>query len=133
MKRFFSRDAVIIFCVALFMFGWIWLSGSIFGKTSRSTMEREAKEEAMEERYREGVSEAQEHIASLVEVEMWDVEFDVEDKYGILPEDAIRILEDYADGEPISKRELNNAIRAVSEYYSQSQDVINRIDDYWID
>lgn len=96
-------------------------------------MEQDAKEEAMEERYREGITEAQEHIASLVEEEIWHLEFDVEDKYGLYPEEAIRILENYADGEPVSTGELNTAIWAISEYYYESHEIYCGIDDYWID
>lgn len=96
-------------------------------------MERDAEREELEERYREGIADAQEHIDSLVEIEIWDLEFDIEDKYGIFPEDAIRILENYADGEPVTRTDLNKAIWAISQYYYDSLDIIYGIDDYWID
>ena len=97
------------------------------------TMERDAEIEALEEKYREGISEAQEHIASLVEVDMWDLEFDIKDKWGMYPASAIQILTDYADGEPVSKSEVNKAIWAIRQYYYGTYDIINDIDNYWID
>ena len=103
------------------------------GGRSNYAMERDAEIEAMEEKYREGVSEAQEHIAGLVNIEIDDLGFDIRDKYGVYPEEAIRTLENYADGEPITDSELNNAIWASSEYYYDSLDIIYGIDDYWID
>lgn len=96
-------------------------------------MERDAEVESKEDRYREGIAEAQEHIDSLVETELQDLEFDIEDKWGIFPETAIRVLENYADGEPVSNGDLNNAIWAVSEYYYDSLEIVHGIDDYWID
>ena len=96
-------------------------------------MERDAEKEAMEERYRKGITDAQEHIDSLVEVEIMDLEFDIKHKYGISPEDAIHLLEDYTDGEPVTRKDLNNAIWAISQYYYDSLEIISGIDDYWID
>ena len=103
------------------------------GGRSIYAMERDAEIEAMEEKYREGVSEAQEQIAGLVNIEIDDLGFDIRDKYGVYPKDAIRTLENYADGEPITDSELNNAIWAISEYYYDSLDIVYGIDDYWID
>jgi len=97
------------------------------------SMEREARSEALQEKYREGISTAQESISSLVEVELWDAENDIEEQYGVTPEDAVRILENYADGEPVSKKEVTAAIWAISSYYTKSQDILYGIDDYWID
>ena len=97
-------------------------------------MERDAKREALEVKYREGIAEAQEQIASLVEVEMWDLEFDIEDEYGIYPEEAMQILTNYADdADDISEDDLCTAIWAIRRYYYGSIDIVCGIDDYWID
>lgn len=103
------------------------------GGRSIYAMEREAEREALEERYREGISEAQEHIASLVEVEMWDLEFDIDDNWGMSAEEAVQTLTNYADGEPVPKSEVNKAIWAISQYYQGINEIANGIDDYWID
>ncbi len=103
------------------------------GGRSIYAMERDAEAEAMEEKYREGVSEAQEQIASLVETEMWDLEFDIGDKWGMTAEEAIQILTTYADGEPVSESKVNKAIWAISQYYRGVNEIANGIDDYWID
>lgn len=103
------------------------------GGRSIYAMEQDAEVEAMEERYREGILKAQEQIASLVEIELWDLEFDIDDDWGISPEEAIQILTNYADGEPISEAELNKAIWAIRKYYYGVNEIVNGIDDYWID
>lgn len=102
--------------------------------TGRSiyAMERDAEYEAKEKQYRDGIEEAQEQIESLVEIELQDLESEIKDKYGVYPEVAIRILENYADGEPVSQKDLCNAIWAVSQYYQDSLDVVHGIDGYWI-
>ena len=89
--------------------------------------------EAEEKRYHDGIEDAQKWIDSIVEMDIQDLEFDIEDKYGVSPEVAILILENYADGEPISQKDLCNAIWAVSQYFWDSRAVVNGIDDYWID
>lgn len=103
--------------------------------TGRSiyAMERDAEKEAMEEKYREGISAAQEEIANLIEIEMWDLDYDIEEKWGMSVEEAIDILTDYAEGTSSSSRQINKAIWAIRYYYVNSTDIINGIDDYWID
>lgn len=96
-------------------------------------MEQDARKEALEEKYREGISLAQEKIASLVETALWDLEFDIDDTWGMSAEEAIHILTNYADGEPISEAEVTKAIWAISQYYQGVNDIANGIDDYWID
>lgn len=103
------------------------------GGRSLYAMERDAEVEANEEQYREGISEAQEQIASLVEEAMWDLEYDIKDEWGFYPEIAIQTLTNYADGEPVSEEELNRAIWAISQYYRGVNEIANGIDDYWID
>ena len=104
--------------------------------------EREAESESVYEKgyetgydegYREGVSEAQDQIASCVDDDLWSLEHDIENEWGMDPETAIRILTNYADGEPISETDLNKAIWAVWEYYKGVNDIANDVDDYWVD
>lgn len=103
--------------------------------TGRSiyAMERDSEKEAREEIYREGVSAAQNQIDSLVESDLWDLEYGIEDKYGMSPEEAIQILTNYADGEPVSKAKVSKAIWAIRQYYYGTYDIVNGIDDYWVD
>lgn len=123
-----NKSAKILLLLILFVF----CLSSCKTRTIHS-MEREAREEALQEKYREGISAAQESISGLVEVELWDAEYDIEEQYGVTPEDAVRILENYADGEPVSKKEVTAAIWAISSYYTKSQNILYGIDDYWID
>ena len=84
--------------------------------------------------YSEGVAEAQRDIALFVEDDLWSIAWDIEDKYGIHPEEAVQILSNYADvPDEVDEAELHNAILAIYHYYYDSHEVINGIEDYWID
>lgn len=124
MKKFFSLLSVFVILICCL--------SSCKGR-SIYTMERDAEKQALEEQYRKGISVAQEHIDSLVEIEMLDLEFDIEDEWGISPDEAIQILTNYADGDPVSEAELNKAIWAINQYYYGVNEIVNGIDDYWID
>ena len=98
-------------------------------------MEREAKREAAfndgyesgyEEGYHEGISSAQEHLSDVLQ----DVSWDVKNENGIDPETAIQILANYADGEPVTEQELEQAIRTIRQYYWDSYWAINDSDSY---
>ncbi len=92
-------------------------------------MEREAKREAAfndgydvgyEEGYWEGISDAQEHLEDVLQDLLLEIE----------PEEAIQILTNYADGEPITEEELHKAIWAIHQYYWDSYHAINDSDSY---
>ena len=86
------------------------------------------------EGYSEGIEKAKGYIAIAVDDDLDSLAWDIEDEYGLLPEDALQILSNYADrsGE-VSEEELNNAIWAIYRYYYRSHVVTNEIEDYWID
>lgn len=106
-------------------------------------MEREAKEEAIYDRgyetgykegYRTALSDAPERIEFYVEEDIWNLCHDIEDAYGIHPEKAAQILSNYADDpDAVTKEELNKAIWAIYRYYYDSREIMNDIEDYWID
>lgn len=83
--------------------------------------------------YAEALCEAPKRIDFYVEEDIWHLDFDIEDKYGIFPEDAFNVLENYAYGEPIPEDELYEAIWAAIEYYYDSRDIINDIEEYSLD
>ena len=94
----------------------------------------EGYEEGYDDGYVEGIEKAQQFLAVVVDDDLSSLAWDIEDEYGLHPEDALQILSNYADcsGE-VSEEELNNAIWAIYRYYYKSQEVINEIEDYWID
>ncbi len=84
--------------------------------------------------YMIGVQETQDKIASYLEDDLWDICDNIEDKYGMRPEDAVQILANYADDpDAISEQELNKAIWVIFRYYHDSHEIIYGVDDYWID
>lgn len=98
-------------------------------------MEREAKEEAIysrgysagyEEGKREGIEEAQENFQYTAE----DIARDADDLFDLDPEKAITILSNYADGEPISREEVDKAIWTLHQYYYDMQEAINDLGSY---
>lgn len=113
------------------------------GGKSTYAREREAKEEAIyqrgydagyEEGYRAAMSKAPEKIDFYVEEDIWDLNHDIEDVYGIHPEEAAMILSNYADvPDEVTEEELSKAIWAIYRYYYGSREVMSGIDDYWID
>ena len=87
-----------------------------------------------DEGYYEGIAEAQNDIAFYVEDDLWSLAHDIEDEYGMYPEDAVWVLFNYTDvPDEVTEEELINAIWAIRAYYYNSQEVINSIEDYWID
>ena len=91
-------------------------------------------EEGYENGFYDGIAEAQHDIAFYVEDDLSSLGWDIEDEYGIHPEKAVQILSNYADvPDEVDEDELNDAIWAIYRYYHDSQEVINGIEDYWID
>lgn len=105
--------------------------------------DQEAKREAIYESgyeagFKDGYSEAMQkapgRIESRVDDDIWDLCCEIENKYGIHPEEAIQILANYADDpEAIETEELNRAIWATFRYYYNSYKIMNGIDTYLID
>ena len=87
-----------------------------------------------DEGYFEGIADAQHSIAIRVDDDLWSLSFDIKEKYGMHPEDAVTILTNYADDpEAIDVYELEKAIWAIRRYYYDSHKVIHGIEDYSID
>ena len=133
MKKHFSVVAVI----AVIIF-----SLSSCGK-STYVREQEAKREAIydsgyETGYNDGYSDAMQkapvRIESRVDDDIWDLCHEIEEEYGIHPDEAAMILSNYADvPDEVTEEELNKAIWAIYRYYYESREIMNAIEDYWID
>ena len=84
--------------------------------------------------YYEAMKKAPGRIESRVDDDIWDLCYEIEDIYGIHPEEAIMILSNYADvPDEVSEEDLNKAIWAIYRYYYDSGAIMNGIEDYWID
>ena len=77
--------------------------------------------------YSDGVEEAQRQISGYVDERFNSVGYDNR------IEEAIQILTNYADGEPIPEAELHKAIWSIQKYYYDISDVVNDIEDYSVD
>ena len=86
------------------------------------------------EGYYEGIAEALDDISFYVEDDLWSLACDIEDEYGMSPDEAVMILSNYADvPDDVTEEEVNKAIWAIYRYYNKSHEIINSIEDYWID
>ena len=84
--------------------------------------------------YAKGIEEAQRFLDIVVDEDLFFLCKDIEDQYGLHPEDALLILSNYADvPDEVTEEELTNAIWAIYHYYYKSNEIINGIEDYWID
>ena len=84
--------------------------------------------------YEEGVTRAQRYISFVLDDDLDSLAYDIEDTYGIHPEEAVQILSNYADvPDEVTEEELLNAIWAIYRYYHDSIEVVNGIEDYLID
>lgn len=91
-------------------------------------------EKGLEEGYRRGISEALEKIEDYVTDDLFQLESDVNREYGMYPEEAAQILTNYSDdSSAISEDDLYTAIWAIRSYYYGAYDIVNDIDEYWID
>ena len=118
------------------------LINSSCGK-SNYAREQEAKREAIYESgyeagyddgYFDAMQKAPGRIESRVDDDIWNLCKEIENKYGIHPEEAIQILANYADDpEAINAEELDRAIWVIFRYYNDSNKIMNGIEDYWIE
>lgn len=131
MKKFTAVILFVAMCGAVIFFAY--LLKAYWPKT-------EAVDEFNEERYvgyREGYSEAMEEapekIESYIESDISDLNFEILIDREMSPEEAVRVLTNYIDGEPTSEIDLNHAIEAILQYYHGLDKIIHDIDDYTID
>jgi len=125
-------DNITIFLLVLCFIVFVFL-GAKFDTRDEYDMERDAKAEKLVERFNEGICYAQGKIVNHLESELMDLSFEIEDIYGISPEEALQIMEHYLDNEPVSEESLANAIWAIRAYYYKSLDIPNEVEKYWID
>lgn len=90
-------------------------------------------DEGRDEGYNEAMRDAPEKVKNYVENDVWDLDSDINREWGMYPEDAVQVLTNYLDGEPITEEQLNNAIWAIHQYYNGMAEIVSDIDDYWID
>lgn len=84
--------------------------------------------------YHDGIAEAQHDIAVRVEDDLHSLAWDIEDEFGMFPDDALQILSNYVDvPDEVDGDDLSMAIIAIYKYYYDSNEIINNIDDYLID
>lgn len=83
--------------------------------------------------YNDGVSKAQDSIGGYAEEYFNNINSGNKKDRGITVDDAVQILTNYADGEPISEEELHNAIWSIQKFYCDAWDLIWELDDCVID
>lgn len=83
--------------------------------------------------YSDGVAEAQQSISFYVEDDFYEINSNNEKERGLSIEDAVQILRNYADGEPISEAELHNAIWSINKFYYDTCDIVYNIENYSLD
>ncbi len=147
MKKFTSVLLLLAVCCAVIIFGFIlkayWPQKEPINKFQEDfNYDYEADNEwAYDKGFSEGYEigrdealfEALKEIRSHLEYELWDLELDVSEESGIHPEEALVIIEDYLDGEPISESELNKALDALSQYYYGVIRLPDDIDQNWLE
>ena len=102
--------------------------------TKKSRTYDSGYEEGYENGYYAAISEAPEKIGCYVEEDIGELCYDIENIYGIDPEEAAMILSNFADvPDEVTEDELNKAIWAIYRYYYDSCKIINEIEDYSID
>lgn len=84
--------------------------------------------------YRDGISRAQHAIEDLLMDDAYHLSCEIEETYGISPDMAIATISNYLDlpGE-ITESELFAASLAIHRYYTDLQDILQRVDEYSID
>lgn len=84
--------------------------------------------------YDAGYSQALRAAPQMVEerllYDLWYISSQIDKEYGVDLEDALRVITNYAEGEPISQDELKNAIWALYEYHRDSYDLFEEISSY---
>ncbi len=94
-------------------------------------------DEGYEEGYRNGhdnaMEEASDKIESYIESDISDLKFDILVGCEMHPEEAVRVLTNYIDGEPIPDVDLNHAIEAIRQYYYGLDKIVSDVDDYLLE
>ena len=134
MKKFINKLLdnwqVILFLLICMVITAVFILIGINGNSNELAAKKEEAKygAAYDAGYEDGICDAQEHFKDYV---IWDLSCDIEDEYGMSPDEAIIILSNYAEGEPTPKQELYKAINTLSRYYYDLHEAINDIDNYF--
>lgn len=77
--------------------------------------------------FSDAVTEVFKDVQFWVEDDLFQLENEIEDMYGLTAENAIHSLIGHTDGMELSKEELENAIWAMNHYYNGVAEVVNGI------
>lgn len=83
--------------------------------------------------YQVAMSEAPERIQADIDYDLDHLIMDIVEDWKMSPGEAILILEQHADGEPVSDADLEKAIWVIRQYYWGAYGILAGVDDYWID
>lgn len=122
----------VIFGIALCMFLTFGLS-SCEKNSSQNEKYYGDYHDGYVEGYSDGVADAQQLIGFYVEDDFYEISSNNIKERGLSIEDAVQILRNYADGEPISEAELHNAIWSINKFYYDTCDIVYNIEDYSLD
>ena len=83
------------------------------------------------DRYAAGYAAGIEDLGRFAEVVFDDVGSNLHSERGMYPDEALQILTNYADGEPVSQRDVDDAIWALQKYYNDlTKAMHNLAEDY---
>ena len=109
----------------------------ILGCSSQNAEERhsddyyEGYDEGYSQGYFDGIDAAKQQVEELVIDDLYDLCHQIEDEWGIDPEEAARLLSNYADvPDEVDESDVPNAIWAIYSYFHDSWDIVYRIDFY---
>lgn len=127
MKRLFSMVLCLCLCICV----------GLLGCESNDRSNVSSYDEEYSEGYKagllDGAFECKKDFANAVRDRYSDVENATRNERYFHPEEAIMVLNDYMDGEYVSDSELENAIEAITDFYSDWQSVIANIEDLDVD
>ena len=83
--------------------------------------------------YNNGLANAPKMVEHLFKKSLKAICEHMNEAYGLHPDDAMNIIMQYADGEPIESDELITALRVAWGYYNEANDCIEAIDAYNLD
>lgn len=83
--------------------------------------------------YDKGTEDTVEYVSDALYDILWDLERNTSEKYGLHPDEAAVVLDNFLKGEPVSDEELQIAIDSICGYYYDSFEIpkeIGRLDLY---
>ena len=85
--------------------------------------------------YDKGTKDTLEYVSDAMYDILWDLEQNTSEKYGLHPDEAAVVLDDFMSGVPVSDEELQIAIDSICGYYYDSFEIPKDIEglDLYID